>query len=138
MARRLTEGGKATLQACLEEATTGIDGHPQLSFLLQDLTTGAEDELLVSCGGGADRDIHRIASMTKAVTSACALLLAEEGKLNLGAPVKNYIPEFASMTIASVLEDGTIGERALPAGAMTVKHLLNHTSGLLYCFADGR
>src|SRR6185437_1604656 len=38
--------------------------------------------------------IFRIASMTKPVVSVAAMVLAEEGRLDIGAPVADYIPAF--------------------------------------------
>ena len=47
-----------------------------------------------------ERDtIFRIYSMSKAITSAAALMLVDEGKLDLDAPVSTYLPEFAEMTV---------------------------------------
>jgi CubicO group peptidase (beta-lactamase class C family) len=43
--------------------------------------------------------IFRIASMTKPIVSVAAMALAEEGRLDAGAPVTDYIPAFASMTV---------------------------------------
>ncbi len=37
--------------------------------------------------------IFRIASMTKPIVSVAAMMLAEEGKLDIGAPVAQYLPE---------------------------------------------
>jgi Beta-lactamase class C and other penicillin binding proteins len=37
--------------------------------------------------------IFRIASMTKPIVSAGAMMLVEEGKLDIAAPVSNYLPE---------------------------------------------
>jgi CubicO group peptidase (beta-lactamase class C family) len=73
--------------------------------------------------------IFRIASMTKPLTSVAAMILAEEGKLQIAAPVAEYLPEFA---------DGTVGaERAPAKRVMTVQDLLRHTSGLTYAaFGD--
>ena len=39
--------------------------------------------------------IFRIASMTKPMTSVAAMMLAEEGRLEIAAPVAQYLPEFA-------------------------------------------
>ena len=74
-----------------------------------------------------ERDaIFRIYSMSKAITSAAALVLADEGKLDLTAPVSRYLPEFANL---KVLDGGA--ER--PAEhAMTVTDLFCHTSGITY------
>jgi CubicO group peptidase (beta-lactamase class C family) len=53
-------------------------------------------------------------SATKAVTSTCALLLAERGELDLDAPVAEYWPEFAAN-----------GKERIP-----VRWLLTHQAGL--------
>ena len=53
-------------------------------------------------------DTHfRIASVTKTMTSAATLLLAQEGKLRLDDPVSKYVPEVPNgdnITIAQLLE----------------------------------
>ena len=73
--------------------------------------------------------IFRIASMTKPLTSVAAMILAEEGKLQIAAPVADYLPELA---------ERTVGPERVPAErTMTVQDLLRHTSGLTYAaFGD--
>ena len=68
--------------------------------------------------------IFRIASMSKPITSVAIMILAEEGKLDIGAPVAQYLPEFREVKVGV--------EKALPKRAMTVQDLLRHTSGLTY------
>ena len=70
--------------------------------------------------------IFRIASMTKPLTSVAAMMLAEEGRLEIAAPVAEYLPEFAGLTVGV--------ERKKPLRTMTVQDLLRHTSGLVYPF----
>ncbi len=70
--------------------------------------------------------IFRIASMTKPLTSVAAMMLAEEGRLEIAAPVANYLPEFAGLTVGV--------ERKKPQRTMTVQDLMRHTSGLIYPF----
>jgi CubicO group peptidase (beta-lactamase class C family) len=73
--------------------------------------------------------IFRIASMTKPMVSVAAMQLTEEGRLDIGAPVARYIPEFAEMTVGA--------ERKAASRTMTVQDLLRHTSGLTYAmFGD--
>ena len=43
--------------------------------------------------------IFRIASMTKPITSVAAMMLAEEGKIDLIAPVAQYLPEFKNVKV---------------------------------------
>jgi len=74
-----------------------------------------------------------IASMTKPVTSVAAMMLVEEGKLDLAAPVYRYLPELKNMQVAEENADAT-GKLVLepPKRPMTILDLLRHTSGLLY------
>ena len=75
--------------------------------------------------------VFRIYSMTKPITSALIMDLAEEGKIDLGAPASKYIPELAMMKVASLGEDGNpvFTEQTVP---MTVKDLLLHRAGIGY------
>lgn len=74
--------------------------------------------------------LFRIASQTKALTSAAILQLAEEGKLLLTSPVKEFIPEF-SQTQVAVEQDGTTQFVPLKR-PITIRDLLTHTSGYSY------
>lgn len=58
--------------------------------------------------------IFDLASMTKLFTSIAAVQLIQSGRLGLNTPVARYIPEFA----------------ANGKGAITIRNLLTHTSGL--------
>ncbi len=85
-----------------------------------------------------ERDtIFRIYSMSKAITSAAVMMLVDEGKIDLDAPVAKYLPEFAEMTVVDV-EPGSDSETERPAKSpITVKDLLRHTSGITYGNAAG-
>jgi CubicO group peptidase (beta-lactamase class C family) len=75
--------------------------------------------------------IFRIASQTKAITSAAIMMLVEEGKVRLVDPVSRFIPEFAKTTVAERTEGG--GVRVVPARRqIQVRDLLTHTSGMSY------
>ena len=58
-----------------------------------------------------------LGSITKTYTATALLRLVGEGRVDLDAPVRRYVPEFT-------LQD------ARAAAAITVMHLLNHTAGL--------
>ena len=77
----------------------------------------------------------RIASMTKMVTTTAALQLAEQGSLDLDAPVDSYRPEFAELQVLDGF-DGDTPRLRPPASRATVRHLVTHTSGLAYWFWD--
>jgi CubicO group peptidase (beta-lactamase class C family) len=75
----------------------------------------------------------RIASMTKMVTTTAALQLAERGSLNLDAPVREYRPEFANLSVLTGFEGDTPKLRP-PATQATVRQLITHTAGFGYWF----
>ena len=51
--------------------------------------------------------IFRIASQTKALTSASIMALVEEGKIGINDPVSRFIPAYAKTTVSVRKEDGT-------------------------------
>lgn len=59
----------------------------------------------------------RLASLAKPVTALAIMQLVEAGKVELDAPVQRYLPYFR-----------LVDEQA--AATLTVRHLLNHSSGL--------
>jgi CubicO group peptidase (beta-lactamase class C family) len=74
--------------------------------------------------------LFRIASQTKAITSAAALTLVEEGKLSLSDQVGTYIPSFAKTMVA--MREGN-ETRLVPAKRpITIRDLLTHTAGISY------
>lgn len=74
--------------------------------------------------------LWRIYSMTKPITAIAAMILIEEGKLQLDEPISDFIPAFKDMR---VLDDPEKSLESHPAGhPITVRHLLTHTSGLTY------
>lgn len=80
--------------------------------------------------------IFRIYSMTKPVIAVGILRLVEDGKLGLDDPVSKYIPSFADV---KVFAGGTADAPILkaPDSQMTIRQLLNHTSGLAYGLTSG-
>jgi CubicO group peptidase (beta-lactamase class C family) len=84
---------------------------------------GAHMELLRGIGNAewgryevdAERTIYDIASLTKVVaTTTAVMLLVEDGRMDVDAPVSRYLPEFGGGGKDDV----------------TIRHLLTHTSGL--------
>ena len=79
--------------------------------------------------------IFRIASMTKAVTSAAVLMLVEEGKLTLDAPVERWLPELANRRVLR-RQDGPVNDTVPAQRAITVRDLLTFTLGFGLLFDD--
>ena len=62
--------------------------------------------------------VFRIGSTTKTFTGTTMMRLVDQGKVDLDAPVRRYLPDFAVADPAA-------------SAAVTVRQLLNHTSGWL-------
>ena len=90
---------------------------------------GARD--MESGDAQATDDIFRIASQTKAIVSTAVLMLQEEGKLDINAPVSRHLAEFANTTVARATGEGEY--EVVPANrAITPRDLLTHTAGVGY------
>jgi len=92
----------------------------------------------VSTGRALNADsIFRIASMTKAVTSAALMQLVEQGRLGLDDAVEKYLPELAGPKVFESFDAASSDYRLRPASrSITVRHVLTHTSGLAYPFTS--
>ena len=71
--------------------------------------------------------LFRIYSMTKGITSAAAMMLYDEGKLDLDDPISKHLPEFKNLTVWQKNGD------PVPADpAPTIRDLPRHTAGFSY------
>jgi len=79
--------------------------------------------------------IFRAFSNTKLVTSCAIMLLVEDGRLKLDAPVETYIPQLGNRR---VLKPGAtdIGDTEPARRSITVRDLLSHQAGLSYGIFD--
>ena len=75
--------------------------------------------------------IFRAYSMTKPMTSVLAMMMVEEGQLQLADPVSKFLPSLANMQVLVNPFDPQSGK--VPAARPILIHdLLRHTSGLTY------
>jgi CubicO group peptidase (beta-lactamase class C family) len=82
-------------------------------------------------GGGAPmtRDtIFRIASMTKPMAAAVAMMLVEDGVLGLDAPVDRWLPELANRRVLKRI-DGPLEDTVPAKRAITVRDVLTFRMG---------
>jgi len=83
-------------------------------------------------------DIFRIASQTKAITSTAVMMLWEAGMFRLDDPISKYIPEFKNPGVINSFNEKDSAFTTLPATSeITIRQLLNHTSGIGYGAIDG-
>jgi CubicO group peptidase (beta-lactamase class C family) len=75
--------------------------------------------------------VFRIASQSKALTSAAILMLMEEGRLTVNERAGKYIASFAQTTVLMRGEDGLV--KTVPAKRpIIIRDLLTHTAGINY------
>jgi methyl acetate hydrolase len=108
----------------------------------------ATDREIIYQGAFGRRDMSRpqpmttdsvfwIASMTKAVTSAAAMQLVEQGKLSLDGPIAKVLPELAEPRVLEGF-DAQGAPKLRPArGPITLRQLMNHSAGFAYGLWNG-
>lgn len=110
--------------ATLAEAVRGI----QAKWSVPGITVGVlQDGAMTFHGFGtinvdtglpvATGSIFQIGSITKVFTTTAVMRLVEAGKIELDAPISTYLPDVKLSTAES-------------SKALTVRHMLNHMSGL--------
>ena len=78
------------------------------------VVTAAEVSELRCAGDARESSLFALASLTKPLVAVAAMVAAEEGAIDLDAPVGDHLPAFRSPSRA----------------AITARHLLSHASGL--------
>ena len=78
--------------------------------------------------------VCQIASMTKALVSAGAMQLVEQGRLDLDADVGALLPELAKPQVLTGFDAAGKPQLRPAKRAVTLRHLLTHTAGLGYFF----
>lgn len=116
---------EAVVAAIDAEAGAMVEGTGQPGLALA--VTDREQTLLVRTYGLADvgaglpvvpGTLFEIGSIGKSFTAVLALQFADEGRLDLAAPVERYLPWFRVPQPAG-------------SGAVTIAHLLSHTAGIV-------
>lgn len=118
-----------TLQGYVDDGKVGgvvaaIARHGRLGYMEAFGTSESGDDL------GADA-LFRVASMTKAITSAGIMSLVEDGEISLADPVSKFLPDFANPRVLKSIVGSDIA--TVPAHREpTIHDLLTHRSGLTY------
>src|SRR5262245_33393197 len=80
--------------------------------------------------------VFRIYSMTKPLVSVAAMMLVEDGKIQLTDPVSKFLPAFKSQRVSVARTDGEFARVTYTNVAadreITVQDLMRHTAGLAY------
>lgn len=83
--------------------------------------------------------MFRMMSMTKPVTTVAAMMLKEQGRLDLDDPVSRYLPEYKDAEVIADVDkaNGSYTTRSA-ACEITIRHLLNHTAGFGYTISSDK
>jgi methyl acetate hydrolase len=76
--------------------------------------------------------IFSIASMTKAITSAGAMQLVEQGKMTLDEPASKHLPELGMLQVLDGFDASGKPMLRPAVKPVTLRQLLTHTSGFAY------
>lgn len=93
------------------------------AFGVRDLATGAPMQ---------PDTVVWLASMTKAITAACAMQLVEQGQLTLDGDLAALVPELAEAKVLEGFDPNGHPRLRAPHRPITLRHLLTHTSGFAY------
>src|SRR5580692_7209347 len=140
-AQGFSDAGKAALSSQLASSVSHSDTPGVVGLVVgRDgvLYEGAAGKLDVGHGTPMPVNaIFSIASMTKPVTSVAIMMLLEEGKLKLDDPVSKYLTGFDNLRVITKFNEKDATYETRPAKrAMTIRHLLSHTSGIGYSFTN--
>jgi CubicO group peptidase (beta-lactamase class C family) len=117
----------AAREAVIQQLSTGLPSSATVAVMVEDEIVYAEGFGLRDRTLGLSVEIDtqfNIGSVSKVFTAAGILILAQRGELELDKPVVDYLPEF-------VMCDARYKE-------ITVRMLLNHTSGLGWDFVPAQ
>ena len=115
-----------------------LEAHPEVPGLVALVANGEKlDDVEVVALGTAEQhgrvpvardSIFRIASMSKPVTAAATMVLVDDGRLALDAPIETWLPELANRRVLR-RPDSEVDDTVPAARAPTVRDLLTFTWG---------
>ncbi len=119
-----------------------VDGDPRVPGVVA-IATDREGNIYEGAAGKrvlgeaadmATDTVFALFSTTKAYTGTAVMQLVEEGKLDLDAPAKTYVPDIAKVQLLDGFDDS--GEPILraPKRDITTRMLMLHTAGFGYEF----
>ena len=135
MANKLSSACDGVLQSVV----TGKDRVPGVVAMITDRSAniyeGAAGERMLDGGQPMTADtVFAIFSTTKAMTGTAILQCVEEGKLDLDAPAKSYVPDIGKLEVLEGFDASGKPKLRAPKRDITTRMLMLHTAGLGYDF----
>jgi methyl acetate hydrolase len=139
--------GALAAAAVNKEALSGIDQALRHAADTRDVAgvvaMAATDSGILYQGAFGKRDLVKgpdmtldsvfwIASMTKAITSAAAMQLVEQGKLQLDEPMGSLVPDLSAPQVLEGFDDKGQPKLRAAKRPITLRQLLTHTAGFTY------
>jgi methyl acetate hydrolase len=132
---------KSSIDSILTRATSGAqkDRVPGVVAMITDsngnIYEGAAGETVLGSGNAMKLDsVHAIFSTTKAITGTAVMQCLEDGKLDLDAPAKNYVPDIGKLQVLDGFDAGGNPKLRAPKRDITTRMLMLHTAGFGYDF----
>ncbi len=130
---------RSACDGVLQSVVTGKDRVPGVVAMITDrsgnIYEGAAGERTLGGGQPMTADtVFAIFSTTKAITGTAILQCVEEGKLDLDAPAKTYVPDIGKLEVLDGFDAAGQPNLRAPKRDITTRMLMLHTAGLGYDF----
>ncbi|MGH6895969.1 MAG: serine hydrolase domain-containing protein [Geminicoccaceae bacterium] len=135
----MTDGLLSSIDAILRKVTSGSPRVPGVVAIATDRTGNIYEGAAGKRVLGQDADmttdsVFAIFSTTKAIAGTAALQLVEDGRLDLDAPAKTYVPDLGKLQVLDGFDDRGQPKLRPPKRDVTTRMLLLHTAGFGYDF----
>ena len=132
---------QSACNAILQRVVSGEDSVPGVVAMITDrvgtIYEGAAGELSLGSGKQMTLDaVFAIFSTTKAITGTAVLQCVEEGKLDLDAPARIYVPDIAELQVLEGFDGHGKPRLRAPRREITTRMLMLHTAGFGYDFLN--
>lgn len=130
---------RSACDGILHRVVTGKERVPGVVAMITDRSTNiyenATGERSLGSGQAMTTDtVFAIFSTTKAITGTAILQCVEEGKLDLDAPAKTYVPDIGKLEVIEGFDAAGKPKLRVPKRDITTRMLMLHTAGLGYDF----
>lgn len=133
----MTSALQAAADDVLNRAVSGSPRVPGVVAMITDrretLYEGAAGQRVLGQDAGMTADcVFAMFSTTKAITGTAVLQCVEEGRLDLDAPAKTYVPDIAQLQVLDGFDAEGRPKLRPPKRDITTRMLMLHTAGLGY------